>query len=111
MTRIRQDGKFIPVTLVTILPQKVVRYKTTEKDGYQVAVVGVNETETKKEKGQKLSYDVVTEFKVDDAFVTNYAVGTLLDSAFLEGVKSVSVKGLSKGKGFQGAIKRFHLQG
>jgi large subunit ribosomal protein L3 len=111
MTRIWVDGKMVPVTLVEILPQKVLRYKTGEKDGYQAVVVGVNEQETKKEKGQKFVYDTTTEFKVDDAFVSANEVGSVLDTAFLEGVESFVVKGVSKGKGYQGAIKRFHLQG
>ncbi|MBQ5944910.1 hypothetical protein IJL65_00445 [bacterium] len=50
MTRLWIDGKMVPVTMVEILPQKIVRYKTVEKDGYQAAVVGVDEVETKKEK-------------------------------------------------------------
>ncbi|MDR2541354.1 MAG: 50S ribosomal protein L3 [Candidatus Peribacteria bacterium] len=111
MTRIRQDGKMVPVTLVEILPQKVLRYKTADKDGYQAVVIGVNETETKKEKGQKLAYDTVVEFKVDDSFQTAHEAGSDLDVSFLEGIDTVSVKGVSKGKGYQGVMKRFHLQG
>jgi large subunit ribosomal protein L3 len=111
MTRIWVDGKFVPVTLVEILPQKVLRYKTNDKDGYSAVVIGVDETETKKEKGQKLAYSTTTEFKVDDTFATANEVGKVLDTSFLEGVTSFSVKGFSKGKGYQGAIKRFHLQG
>ncbi|MDR0650667.1 MAG: 50S ribosomal protein L3 [Candidatus Peribacteria bacterium] len=111
MTRIRQDGKMVPVTLVEILPQKVLRYKTADKDGYSAVVIGVNETETHKEKGKKLTYDTVTEFKVDDTFVSANEVGKVLDNSLIEGVTSFAVKGFSKGKGYQGAIKRFHLQG
>jgi large subunit ribosomal protein L3 len=101
----------VPVTLVEILPQKVLRYKTTDKDGYSAVVIGVNETETQKEKGQKLTYDTVTEFNVDDAFVSANEVGKVLDITLADGVASFAVKGFSKGKGYQGAIKRFHLQG
>ena len=101
----------IPVTLVEVLPQKILRYKTAEKDGYQAVVVGVEEVETKKEKGQKFDYTLVTEFDIDDSFVPAHEVGKVLDTTFLEGVETVEVKGTSKGKGYQGAIKRFHLQG
>jgi large subunit ribosomal protein L3 len=93
------------------LPQKVLRYKTADRDGYSAVVVGVNETETKKEKGKKLTYDTVAEFKVNDVFVSANEVGKTLDTAFLEGVETFTVKGTSKGKGYQGAMKRFHLQG
>jgi large subunit ribosomal protein L3 len=96
---------------VEILPQKVLRYKTADKDGYSAVVIGVNEKATQKEKGQKLTYDTVAEFKVDDNFVSANEVGKVLNTALIDGVASFAVKGVSKGKGYQGAIKRFHLQG
>ena len=111
MTRLWIDGKMVPVTMVEILPQKIVRYKTVEKDGYQAAVVGVEEVETKKEKGQKLAYDMQTEFDVDDAYVAAHEAGSLLDLSSMDGVQTVEVKWTSKWKGYQGAMKRFHLQG
>ena len=100
----------VPVTMVAVLPQKIVRYKTLEKDGYQAAVVWVEEVETKKEKGQKLAYDMQAEFDVDDAYVAAHEVGSVLDLASMDGVQSVEVKGTSKWKGYQWAMKRFHLQ-
>ena len=111
MTRMWIDGKMVPVTMVEILPQKIVRYKTVEKDGYQAAVIGVDEVETKKEKGQKLAYDMQTEFDVDDAYVSAHEAGSLLDLSSMDGVQTVEVKWTSKWKGYQGAMKRFHLQG
>ena len=50
MTRLRVDGKMTPVTLVEILPQKILRYKTADRDGYQAVVIGVGEQDLKKEK-------------------------------------------------------------
>ena len=111
MTRIWVDGKMIPVTLVEVLPQKVLRYKTNEKDGYQAVVIGVEEKETKKEKGQKFDYSLVTEFDIDESFASAHEVGKVLDTSFIEGIESFEVKGTSKGKGYQGAIKIFHLKG
>ena len=111
MTRVWVDGKMVPVTLVEVLPQKILRYKTADKDGYSAVVIGVNEKETKKEKGQKLAYDEVVEFKVDETFVSANEVGKVLDTSLIEGVETFAVKGVSKGKGFQGAMKRFHIQG
>ena len=111
MTRLWIDGKMVPVTMVEVLPQKIVRYKTVEKDGYQAAVIGVNEVETKKEKGQKLAYDMQIEFDVDDAYVSAHEAGSLLDLSSMDGVQTVEVKWTSKGKWYQGAMKRFHLQG
>ena len=111
MTRLWIDGKMVPVTMVEILPQKIVRYKTIEKDGYQAAVIGVDEVETKKEKGQKLAYDMQTEFDVDDAYVASHEAGSVLDLSSMDGVQSVEVKWTSKWKWYQWAMKRFHLQG
>ena len=111
MTRLWIDGKMVPVTMVEVLPQKIVRYKTVEKDGYQAAVIGVDEVETKKEKGQKLAYDMQTEFDVDDAYVASHEAGSVLDLSSMDGVQSVEVKWTSKWKWYQWAMKRFHLQG
>lgn len=110
MTRLWIDGKMVPVTMVEILPQKIVRYKTVEKDGYQAVIIWVNEIETKKEKGQKLAYDMQTEFDVDDAYVTSHEAGSILDLNSMDGVKTVEVKWTSKWKWYQWAMKRFHLQ-
>ena len=110
MTRLWIDGKMVPVTMVEILPQKIVRYKTVEKDGYQAAVIGVDEVETKKEKGQKLAYDMQAEFDVDDAYVASHEAGSVLDLSSMDGVKTVEVKWTSKWKWYQWAMKRFHLQ-
>ena len=110
MTRLWIDGKMVPVTMVEILPQKIVRYKTVEKDGYQAAVIGVDEVETKKEKGQKLAYDMQAEFDVDDAYVASHEAWTILDLSSMDGVQSVEVKWTSKWKWYQWAMKRFHLQ-
>jgi len=111
MTRLWIDGKMVPVTMVEVLPQKIVRYKTVEKDGYQAAVIGVDEVETKKEKGQKLAYDMQTEFDVDDAYVSSHEAGSILDLSSMDGVQTVEVKWTSKWKWYQWAMKRFHLQG
>ncbi len=111
MTRLWIDGKMVPVTMVEVLPQKIVRYKTVEKDGYQAAVIGVDEVETKKEKGQKLAYDMQAEFDVDDAYVSSHEAGSVLDLSSMDGVKTVEVKWTSKWKWYQWAMKRFHLQG
>lgn len=49
MTRVWKDWKMIPVTIVKVLPQELLRYKTTEKDWYSAVVVGVNKKkQTKK---------------------------------------------------------------
>lgn len=100
----------VPVTMVAVLPQKIVRYKTVEKDGYQAAVIGVDEVETNKEKWQKLAYDMQVEFDVDDAYAAAHEAGSVLDLDSMDGVQLVEVKWTTKGKWYQWAMKRFHLQ-
>jgi large subunit ribosomal protein L3 len=111
MTKMRIEDSFVPVTLVKLVPQEVVRYKTQEKDGYVSAVVGIEKKELKKNKGQKIAYKKMQEYKVDDVFVSTHEAWTILDLALLEGVIQVDVTGISKGKGFQGMVKRCHIKG
>lgn len=110
MTKMWIEDNFVPVTLVQLLPQEIVRYKTQEKDGYVSAVVGVAKKELKKEKGQKIAYKRVQEYRVDDSFVSAHDAGIALDIDLLEGVDHVDVTGISKGKGFQGMVKRYHVK-
>ena len=110
MTKMWIDDKFVPVTLVKLLPQEIIRYKTHEKDGYVAAVVGVEKKELNKEKGQKVAYSMVTEFPVDDNFLTAHQAGESLDGAFFDGVATISVTAYSKGKGYQGMVKRCNIK-
>jgi large subunit ribosomal protein L3 len=104
------EDNFVPVTLVQLVPQEIVRYKTPKKDGYVSAVVGIEKKELKKDKGQKISYKKMQEYKIDDSFVSAHEVGSLLDLGLLEGVAEVDVTGTAKGKGFQGMVKKFHIK-
>jgi len=111
MTKMWIEDNFVPVTLVQVVPQEIVRYKTQEKDGYVSAVVGIEKKENKKDKGQKISYKKTQEYRVDDSFVSSHQAGSLLDLGLLEGVSVVDVTGTAKGKGFQGMVKKFHVKG
>ncbi len=99
------------VTLLQIIPQEVIRYKTQDKDGYEAAVLAGGKKELQKAKGQKIQYDWVKEFPVSDSFKEKFAAGSSVDASLLEGVEQVSLTGTSKGKGFQGAVRRFNLAG
>ena len=109
MTRVWENWKMIPVTIVKVLPQEVLRYKTAEKDWYSAAVIWVNKKELKKDKWQKVTYSMTIEFKnIDENFLNTYKSWSILDSNLLEGIEEVKVIGTSKGKGFQWIMKRFH---
>ena len=111
MTKMWIDDKFVAVTLAKVLPQEIIRYKTQERDGYSAVVVGVEKKELNKEKGQKLVYDMVTEFPVDESFASAYEAGKSFDVSLLEGVSFLTVTGMSKGKWYQGLVKRCNIKG
>lgn len=109
MTRIWEDWKMIPVTIVKVLPQEVLRFKTEDKDWYSAVVIWVNKREVEKSKWQKVTYWMTTEFKnIDNTFSDSYKAWTSLDMSLLEGVEEINLVGTSKGKGFQWVMKRFH---
>lgn len=107
MTRVFQDdGCVIPITLVECEPNEVVQVKTVEKDGYPAVVLGFaarkSPTKTKK-------FYHVREFKLAEGETFNKGDKITLD--LLKEVKEVEVVGISKGKGFQGVMKRHNFHG
>lgn len=111
MTKLRLDNRHTAVTLLEVVPQEVVRYKTLEKDGYEAVVLGVGKKELNKEKWQKISYALLREFWYDEAFQNTYASWAALSAEILDDVTEIDITGTSKGKGYQGAMKRFWLSG
>ena len=109
-----ETGLSIPVTVLEAGPCTVIQIKTVENDGYSALKVGFSEVPekrvTKPELGEFKKAGVaplrhVQEFKVEDA--DNYKVGQVIDVGnMFGGGDKVDVSGISKGKGFQGAIKR-----
>ncbi|USN55985.1 MAG: 50S ribosomal protein L3 [Candidatus Peribacteria bacterium] len=112
MTRFWVGDEQVAVTLFAIPEQEIVRQKTSDKDGYTAIVVGAQkQVNTEKVKGNKVSYKYQCEFKVAEDSLAAYATGTTVTAALLSGVDSVGVVSISKGKGFQGGIKRHHFAG
>lgn len=112
MTRLRKDEKYVPVTLLTFPTQEVVRIKTVEKDGYSAVVVGVGKKELpNKLKGIKIAYKHQCEFHMDPATAATLTPGSALTPELLVDITTISVAGISKGKGFQGAMKRHNFAG
>ncbi|MBQ3201057.1 MAG: 50S ribosomal protein L3 [Clostridia bacterium] len=111
----REDGTMIPVTVVLAGPCPVVQKKTNEHDGYeaiQVAFKPVREKLlTKPELGHLKKAGVgahrfVREFKLDDT--VSYEVGQVISADVFANGDKVDVTGTSKGKGFEGNIKRWN---
>jgi len=115
MTQIFDEaGIAIPVTVVGAGPCTVVQKKSVETDGYVSLKVGYMEVPEKRLSKPELGvfksagttpHKYLREFKADNA--ASYEVGQVINAAdmFKNGDK-VDVSGISKGKGFQGAIKR-----
>lgn len=96
-----ETGKVIPVTYVKCEPSVVYGLKTAEKDGYDAVVLGYEDLGSRATKTRK--YRVLKEFKGD---VSSVEAGASVDvSLFAEGEK-VTLVGVSKGKGFQGRVRR-----
>ena len=109
-----ENGVVIPVTLVQAGPCVVTQKKTIENDGYQAVQVGYGDTSDKKvNKPLKGHFDkagvapkkVLKEFRLEDIDSVN--VGDILKADVFAAGDKVDVRGTSKGKGYQGAIKRF----
>ena len=114
MSQIFADGKILPVTLVEASPCQVTQVKTKDKDGYFAVQLGseklVKASKIKKPMKDK-EYRYLREFKIDEEAIKDYEIGKVIDaSVFNEGDK-VKVAGISKGKGYQGAVKSWGFHG
>ena len=114
MTQIFDEkGSVIPVTAIEVGPCTIVQIKTEEQDGYQAVQLGFGEVkESKLTKPQlgKFSKSKLTpkkylrEFRLDS--IEGLNVGDELKADVFEVGDKVDIQGTSKGKGFQGVIKR-----
>ncbi len=114
MTQIfSESGILIPVTVLEAGPCVVTQKKTMEKDGYEAIQVGFGEIkESKVNKPSKGHFDkagvvatkMLKEFKFENA--SEYELGATIKADIFEAGDKIDVSGVSKGKGFQGAIKR-----
>ncbi len=119
MTRLfMEDGKQIPVTVLSLDGLQVVDQRTTERDGYTAVQLGAGSAKAKRTsqamRGHFAKANVapkrkVAEFRVDEANLIE--VGAEISAEhFVEGQK-VDVAGTSIGKGFAGAMKRHNFGG
>jgi large subunit ribosomal protein L3 len=106
------NGKVFPVTALSVGPVVVTQIKTKETDGYSAIQVGYGvrrEKNINKAQKKKGFFKVIKEFRVPD--VSAYKIGDSIDpTLFIDG-DTVVVSGISKGKGFQGVVKRHGFAG
>lgn len=111
-----ENGQVVPVTVIEAGPCQVVQVKSVEKDGYEAVKIGF--LEVKKEKNQPKPligvfkkagtsvYKVLKEFPM-----SGLGVGDMITVEKFNKGDRVSVSGISKGKGFQGVMKRHGFKG
>ena len=100
MTQIWKDGKVVPVTVVSAVPNKVSVVRTNEKDGYEAVQISVGKK--KKEFRNRSAYKIeMSKFNAgDEVTVETFKIGD-----------KVIVSGITKGRGFQGVVKRHGFSG
>ena len=110
------DGKNVPCTVIEAGPCVVTQVKTIEKDGYKAYQLGYGEAKEKRtnkpmtgifKKAGTTPKKHLAEFKFDE----EYNLGDTLTVEMFNGVGYVDVVGTSKGKGFQGVVKRHGFGG
>ncbi|MGE0872051.1 MAG: 50S ribosomal protein L3 [Kofleriaceae bacterium] len=115
------DGESIPVTVIQTGPCHVVGTRTAERDGYTALVLGFDEKParlaTKAELGNVKAAGgkpqrFIREIRLPAEEVAKYAVGQVIgpQDVFADNI-AVDVEGVSKGKGYQGVIKKHHMSG
>jgi len=115
MTQVfRENGKAEAVTAVAAGPCAVVQIKTEEKEGYNAAQLGFGEAKKLKsaQKGhlkEAGEYRYLREFRLDDT--RDIKAGDSIDVSLFAAGDLVDITGVSKGKGFAGAVKRYGFHG
>lgn len=108
-----KDGKLVPVTVIEVEPNVITQIKTVENDGYnaiQLATVSVKEKHSNKasmghtKKANTAPKRFLKEIRGVDT--NSYTLGQELTASLFEAGEVVDVTGISKGKGYQGVIKK-----
>jgi len=108
------EGVVYPATVLSAGPLTITALRTNAKDGYTAVQVGFGEQkESRVNKAQKKhgNFRHFGEFRVGEEELASFKLGDKIDlSVFKEG-DFVTVSSVSKGKGFQGGVKRHHFKG
>ena len=109
------DGKLIPVTVIEVEPNVVTQVKTVEKDGYDAIQLGAFDKKTKSSNKPEMGHvkkantqpkRFLKEIRGIDT--SSYTLGQVISADVFKSGDTVDVTGTSKGKGFQGVIKRWN---
>ena len=113
-----KNGKLIPVTVIEVEPNVITQIKTVEKDGYDAIQLGCETVRAKVSNKAKIGHTnkANTEPKrflreIRGVNVNDYTLGQVIDASLFTKGEIVDVSGVSKGKGFQGVVKRHGFGG
>ncbi|SDX30170.1 50S ribosomal protein L3 [Marinobacter mobilis] len=119
MTRIfTEDGQSLPVTVIEVEPNRITQLKTLETDGYRAVQVTVGQRRssrvTKAEAGHFAKAGVeagrgVWEFRLAEGEGEDLVAGGEITASIFEDGQVIDATGQSKGKGFQGGVKRWNF--
>ena len=112
------DGNIVPVTVIQAGPCQIVTIKTAEKDGYQALQLGFGSRKEKniskpvlgqyKKNNLTPSY-ILKEFRFPE--IANYKIGDEIRVDFFKEGEKIKIRSKSKGKGFQGVMRRHGFSG
>jgi len=117
MTSLFLEGKNIPCTLIEAGPCSVTQIKTIEKDGYSSIQLGFDNAKskniTKSKSGhlKKSNSPIKKKFKEFSWAISNLKLGDIVNVDHFSEGEYVDISGISKGKGFQGVVKRHGFAG
>lgn len=122
MTQVYNDqGDSIAVTVIDLKPVVITQVKTVDKEGYKAIQVGFLPKKAKSankpeaghaKKSGEAGFYHYQEFRLpDDAAMDSLTIGKVLSPEFVKEGDVVDLTAMSKGKGFQGGMKRFHMAG
>lgn len=110
-----ESGKLIPVTVVEVEPNVVTQIKTVEKDGYDAVQLGAVTIKEKSSNKPKMGHTNKANTapkrflkEIRGVNVNDYTLGQVISADIFTKGEMVDVSGISKGKGFQGVIKRYN---
>lgn len=120
MTHLFDDeGRMVPVTVIQAGPVFVTQLKTEEKDGYTAVQVGYGDAPDRKltfpkfghlkKAGLSKNVRTLKEFRMKNT--EGLSLGQEIGADIFEAGEKITVTGTSKGKGFQGGVKRYHFRG
>jgi large subunit ribosomal protein L3 len=110
-----EDGRVWPATLISAGPIVVTQLKTKDKDGYEAVQIGYEDQKAsrlpKAKQGHLKGSGGLFKHLKEFPLIPDVKVGDKIDvSAFNEG-DTIEISGVSKGKGFQGVVKRYNFEG